>query len=218
MSTEELSRSTSGRTVRTRKKRITPEEQGDWSTLYAMREAWPGGEENPVDEVSNRVPVHGRRFTYAPDNATFVEISGDLSYTRTAADGSEEEVFGSVTYMVHLGETGNAPNDVEAVNNYDVRRNVSYIYNMRITGINNFVVEVTQGEERRPGAEGDITVSTNKQVTIDAHYARLLFQLDRTSIEAGASWSVRTPSERSATTRKAALSTVLTTTNGCCLR
>ena len=175
------------------KKRITPEEQGDWSTLYAMREAWPGGEENPVDEVSNRVPVHGRRFTYAPDNATFVEISGDLSYTRTAADGSKEEVFGNVTYMVHLGETGNAPNDVEAVNNYDVRRNVSYIYNMRITGINNFVVEVTQGEERRPGAEGDITVSTNKQVTIDAHYARLLFQLDRTSIEAGASWSVRTP-------------------------
>ena len=175
------------------KKRITPEEQGDWSTLYAMREAWPGGEENPVDEVSNRVPVHGRRFTYAPDNATFVEISGDLSYTRTAADGSEEEVFGSVTYMVHLGETGNAPNDVEAVNNYDVRRNVSYIYNMRITGINNFVVEVTEGEERRPGAEGDITVSTNKQVTLDAHYGRVLFQLDRTSIEAGASWSVRTP-------------------------
>ena len=175
------------------KKRITPEEQGDWSTLYAMREAWPGGEENPVDEVSNRVPVHGRRFTYAPDNATFVEISGDLSYTRTAADGSEEEVFGSVTYMVHLGETGNAPNDVEAVNNYDVRRNVSYIYNMRITGINNFVVEVTEGEERRPGAEGDITVSSTRQVTMDAHYGRVLLELDKTSIEQGASWSVRTP-------------------------
>lgn len=175
------------------KKRITPEEQGDWSTLYAMREAWPGGEENPVDEVSNRVPVHGRRFTYAPDNATFVEISGDLSYTRTAADGSEEEVFGSVTYIVHLGETGNAPNDEEAVNNYDVRRNVSYIYNMRITGINNFVVEVTQGEERRPGAEGDITVSSTRQVTMDAHYGRVLLELDKTSIEQGASWSVRTP-------------------------
>ena len=175
------------------KKRITPEEQGDWFTLYAMREAWPGGEENPVDDVSNRVPVHGRQFTYAPENATFVEISGDLSYTRTTAGGESEEVFGSVTYIVHLGETGNAPNDEEAVNNYDVRRNVSYIYNMRITGINNFVVEVTEGEERRPGAEGDITVSSNRQVTMDAHYGRVLLELDRTSIEQGASWSVRTP-------------------------
>lgn len=175
------------------KKRITPEEQGDWSTLYAMREAWPGGEENPVDDVSNRVPVHGRQFTYAPENATFVEISGDLSYTRTTAGRESEEVFGSVTYIVHLGETGNAPNDEEAVNNYDVRRNVSYIYNMRITGINNFVVEVTEGEERRPGAEGDITVSSTRQVTMDAHYGRVLLELDRTSIEQGASWSVRTP-------------------------
>ena len=175
------------------KKRITPEEQGDWSTLYAMREAWPGGEENPVDDVSNRVPVHGRQFTYAPENATFVEISGDLSYTRTTAGRESEEVFGSVTYIVHLGETGNAPNDEEAVNNYDVRRNVSYIYNMRITGINNFVVEVTEGEESRPGAEGDITVSSTRQVTMDAHYGRVLLELDRTSIEQGASWSVRTP-------------------------
>ena len=175
------------------KKRITPEEQGDWSTLYAMREAWPGGEENPVDEASNRVPVHGRQFTYAPENATFVEISGDLSYTRTTAGRESEEVFGSVTYIVHLGETGNAPNDEEAVNNYDVRRNVSYIYNMRITGINNFVVEVTEGEERRPGAEGDITVSSTRQVTMDAHYGRVLLELDKTSIEQGASWSVRTP-------------------------
>ena len=159
-----------------------------YSSLYAMREAWDGSE-NTVDEVSNRVPVHGRTFTYAPENATFVEISGTLSYTRTNGD----EVFGSVTYIVHLGETGNDPNDVEAVNNYDVRRNVNYIYNMRITGINNFEVEVTEEKELRPGAEGDITVSTNKQVTMDAHYGRTLFQLDRTSIEAGASWSVRTP-------------------------
>ena len=159
-----------------------------YSSLYAMREAWDGSE-NTVDEVTDRVPVHGRTFTYAPKNATFVEISGNLSYTRANGD----EVFGSVTYIVHLGETGNDPNDVDAVNNYDVRRNVNYIYNMRITGINNFEVEVSEEKELRPGAEGDITVSTNKQVNMDAHYGRILFQLDRTSIEAGASWSVRTP-------------------------
>lgn len=172
---------------------ISEEEQGSFSSLYAMREAWnTDSSVNPADPTDNRVPVHGRKFTYAPENSTFVEISGNLSYTRRGQEG-DEEVFGAVTYIVHLGETGNDPNNVEAVNNYDVRRNVNYIYNMRITGINNFVVEVTEERELRPGAEGDVTVSTNRQVTMDAHYGRVLFQLDRTSIEAGASWSVRTP-------------------------
>lgn len=175
------------------KTEITAAGQGNFSSLYAMREAWDTDESiNPSDPASNRVPVHGRTFKYAPENATFVEISGNLSYTRKGAEGNEE-VFGSVTYIVHLGETGNDPNDQEAVNNYDVRRNVNYNYNMRITGINNFEVEVTTGEELRPGAEGDITVSTNKQITVDAHYARILFQIDRTSIEQGAGWSVSTP-------------------------
>lgn len=175
------------------KREISEEEQGSFSSLYAMREAWnTDSSVNPADPTDNRVPVHGRKFTYAPENSTFVEISGNLSYTRRGQEG-DEEVFGAVTYIVHLGETGNDPNNVEAVNNYDVRRNVNYIYNMRITGINNFVVEVTEEKELRPGAEGDVTVSTNRQVTMDAHYGRVLFQLDRTSIEAGASWSVRTP-------------------------
>lgn len=175
------------------KMEITAAEKGNFSSLYAMREAWDTDETiNPSDPASNRVPVHGRTFKYAPENSTFVEISGNLSYTRKGAEGNEE-VFGSVTYIVHLGETGNDPNDQEAVNNYDVRRNVNYNYNMRITGINNFEVEVTTGEEQRPGAEGDITVSTNKQITVDAHYARILFQIDRTSIEQGAGWSVSTP-------------------------
>ena len=175
------------------KREISEEEQGSFSSLYAMREAWnTDSSVNPADPTDNRVPVHGRKFTYAPENSTFVEISGNLSYTRRGQEG-DEEVFGAVTYIVHLGETGNDPNNVEAVNNYDVRRNVNYIYNMRITGINNFVVEVTEEKELRPGAEGDVTVSTNRQVTMDAHYGRVLFQLDRTSIEAGAGWSVRTP-------------------------
>ncbi len=175
------------------KREISANEQGGFSSLYAMREAWnTDSSVNPADPTDNRVPVHGRKFTYAPENSTFVEISGNLSYTRRGQEG-DEEVFGAVTYIVHLGETGNDPNNVEAVNNYDVRRNVNYIYNMRITGINNFVVEVTEEKELRPGAEGDVTVSTNRQVTMDAHYGRVLFQLDRTSIEAGAGWSVRTP-------------------------
>lgn len=168
------------------KKKITRSEQGDWTSLYAMREAWEGG------SPDSKTPVHGREFTYAPEYGTFVEISGNLSYTRTNADGETEEVYGDVTYIVHLGETGNDANNQEAVNNYDVRRNVRYIYNVRITGVNNMEVEVYDQTEERPGAEGDLTISTNRQHSFDAHYGRVLLELDPDNLR-DAGWSTDTP-------------------------
>ena len=171
-----------------------------YPNLYSMREAWA------YDGIDNNpgAPVCGRKFTYAPENSTFVEISGYLSYTRTNSDGSEDEIAGNVTYIIHLGETGLSDkwDDESSVNNYDVRRNVHYIYNMKITGISSFEVEVKEdGTERRPGAEGDLTISDNKQYNMDAHYGRILFELDRESILGlkdadgnwtGAGWNVDT--------------------------
>ena len=167
-------------------KEITRSEQGNWSSLYAMREAWEGS------STDIKTPVHGRKFIYAPEYGTFVEISGNLSYTRTNADGETEEVYGDVTYIVHLGETGNDANNQEAVNNYDVRRNVRYIYNVRITGVNNMEVEVYEQTEERPGAEGDLIISTNRQYSLDAHYGRVLLELDKRNLEQ-AGWSAVTP-------------------------
>lgn len=167
-------------------KEITRSEQGNWSSLYAMREAWEGS------STDIKTPVHGRKFIYAPEYGTFVEISGNLSYTRTNADGETEEVYGDVTYIVHLGETGNDANNQEAVNNYDVRRNVRYIYNVRITGVNNMEVEVYDQTEERPGAEGDLIISTNRQYSLDAHYGRVLLELDKRNLEQ-AGWSAVTP-------------------------
>lgn len=167
-------------------KEITRSEQGNWSSLYAMREAWEGSSSDI------KTPVHGRKFIYAPEYGTFVEISGNLSYTRTNADGETEEVYGDVTYIVHLGETGNDANNQEAVNNYDVRRNIRYIYNVRITGVNNMEVEVYDQTEERPGAEGDLIISTNRQYSLDAHYGRVLLELDKRNLEQ-AGWSAVTP-------------------------
>lgn len=167
------------------KKEITIAEQGNWSTLYAMREAWSGG------TPDSKTPAHGRDFIYAPLHSTFVEISGELSYTRQNNDGTQEEVYGNVTYLIHLGETGNNANDQNAVNNYDVRRNVRYIYNVTVRGVNDMIVEVETGEER-PGIEGDITVSTNKQYELDAHYGRVLLELNENNLD-NAVWNVTTP-------------------------
>lgn len=174
------------------KQQITAENKGDYSSLYAMREAWEGNEADKDEE--GKTPVHGRNFRYAPQNATFVEITGELSYQRPASDGGDEpdNVRGEVTYIIHLGETGNDPNNEEAVNNYDVRRNVRYIYNVRITGINNMVVEVSEDKEQRPGVEGDLIVSSQDLVTFDAHYGRVLLRLSRASLLTPG-WNAVTP-------------------------
>lgn len=180
----------------------------NYKNLYVMREAWPY-DADKADPTTGKTPVHERDFTYAPENSTFVEISGNLNYTRKRENPEthemeDEYVSGIVTYIVHLGETGGAAdiNNVNAVNNYDVRRNVRYIYNMLITGINSFEVEVsTDGREERPGAEGDLAISDSQQFLIDSHYGRILLELDRDDIirnvEQGdpeqAGWNVSSP-------------------------
>lgn len=169
------------------KQAITLTDKGTKSSLYALREAWEGG------TPDNPTPVHDREFTYAPEHGTFVEISGNLSYTKTNENGDKEEVNGDVTYIIHLGETGNDPNDVDAVNNYDVRRNVRYIYNVNIKGINDMEVEVYEETERRPGVEGDLIISTNRQVTFDAHYGRVILELNKDNLGENARWSSVTP-------------------------
>lgn len=180
----------------------------NYKNLYVMREAWQF-DADKADPTTGKTPVHERDFTYAPENSTFVEISGNLNYTRKRENPEthkmeDEYVSGIVTYLVHLGETGRAAdiNNVNAVNNYDVRRNVRYIYNMLITGINSFEVEVsTDGKEERPGAEGDLAISDSQQFLMDSHYGRILLELDRDDIirnvEQGdpeqAGWNVSSP-------------------------
>lgn len=180
----------------------------NYKNLYVMREAWPY-DADKADPATGKTPVHERDFTYAPENSTFVEISGNLNYTRKRENPEthemeDEYVSGIVTYLVHLGETGGAADidNVNAVNNYDVRRNVRYIYNMLITGINSFEVEVsTDGKEERPGAEGDLAISDSQQFLMDSHYGRILLELDKDDIirnvEQGdseqAGWNVSSP-------------------------
>lgn len=168
------------------KQRIMSEDKGDRSSLYALREAWDN------ENMSGKTPVHGRTYTYAPEYGTFVEITGNLSYSRINENGQEEQVDGDVTYIIHLGETGNDPDDEEAVNNYDVRRNVRYIYNVNIKGVNDMEVEVTEQDELRPGVEGDLVISTNRKVEMDAHYGRVLLTLDKNNLTK-AGWSAVTP-------------------------
>lgn len=168
------------------KKMITNQDSEGYSSLYAMREAWfeEGGQ-------SAGTPVLGRKFIYAPDNATFVEITGHLEYTRYNKENSSNEyVDADVVYLVHLGETGQSTdmNDETKVNNYDVRRNVHYVYKVTIQGVNSMIVEVEDNIDSRPGNEGDLSISTNRKVAFDSHYGRAFFQISNQNLKE-ASWS-----------------------------
>lgn len=142
-------------------------------------------------------------FKYAPENATYVVFTGDLSFEQTNANGETQYVNASVSYTVHLGETGTTEtdwNDPNKVNNYTVKRNTHYTYNVSITGLNSIQVEVTSetGEEPRPGLEGDVVVAGAQVEAIDAHYGRALIKISKEAIEDpnGLTWIIQTPFDR----------------------
>lgn len=123
-------------------------------------------------------------FAYAPANATYVEMSGTLSYK----DDKGNTVSADVTFTVHLGYADGNPND------YDTRRNTRYIYTVTLRGINDIRLEVeSDGEEneQRPGYEGNVIFSQDGLYELDAHYDRELITINRSMVPT-MTWGVQT--------------------------
>lgn len=166
------------------------EENAD-ATLFSMRE-----KRKISDDLS------ARTFVFAPQNGTYVEIKGQLSYQKTGDNGNTEFISADVTYTIHLGNTGGAKdvNDETKVNNYDTERNTHYTYNVTITDINSIIVEVEDDKETRPGAEGDVVIAGGEVLELDSHFDRYLFYLylkdlqDKTA-DGRLTWAVSTPFE-----------------------
>lgn len=136
-------------------------------------------------------------YVYAPEHATSVEITGELSYERRN-EGVTEYVNVSARYTIHLGETGTASNcdDEEFVNNYMVKRNTHYTYTITLTGINSYQAEVESDQEKRPGMEGDVIIAGDQVKAIDSHYARTRIKFTRSALKEGLSWIVQTPFDK----------------------
>lgn len=149
---------------------------------YALREKEYKGEDG-----------RNTSYIYAPDNATYVVITGELSYsfeepyedpdTHTQTTITKW-LMADVEYVVHLGHSG-----VENVNDYSTLRNHHYTYNVTIKGVNDLIVEVDndndpttadKDNERRPGAEGEIVMSAQRVINVDGHYDRANIQLTDT--------------------------------------
>ena len=155
-------------------------------TDYAQRDAWDTGK--GLDDNGNRT------FTNANANSTYVEMTGTISYV----DGENDLVNADVRLIVHLGyvtfrnENAVTPNP----NDYNTERNGFYTYNVKVRGVNDIIVEVTNETDNRPGYEGDVVYSTTDIFEFDSHYDRRLIKLNRSAIGDDMKWSVNTPFSR----------------------
>ena len=146
---------------------------------YGQREAWEGVDKNG-----------DKQFTNANENSTYVEMTGTLSYKKEGT-----LVNADVRLTVHLGyakdESGLAD-----VNDYNTNRNSFYTYHVKVRGINDIIVEVTEKNDKRPGYEGDVVYSSSAVFEFDSHYDRRLIQIDLDQLNDNVYWSVNTPFSR----------------------
>lgn len=158
---------------------------------YAQRDAWDTGK--GLDDNGNRT------FANANANSTYVEMTGTLSYV----DNDNMLVNADVRFIIHLGymtsykdKDGQTINVPLNPNDYDTKRNSFYTYNVTIRGVNDIIVEVTNGTDGRPGYEGDVVYSTTDIFEFDSHYDRRLIKLNKKAIGTDMKWSVNTPFSR----------------------
>lgn len=122
-------------------------------------------------------------WEYAPENATYVVISGEYAEYETTGDSEELLYSGNTSYVIHLGDFSTKG----SFGDYSVRRNWKYTYNITVKGVNEIIAEAnadngSQGKE--PGAEGglvnisDITLS----FSLDAHYEQVLLSYNLSNI------------------------------------
>ena len=132
-------------------------------------------EERKSDGVDNPTQEQYNEFKYAPKHGTFVAVKGTISIP-------EENYSGDVTYYIHLGNFTNFAGD------FTVRRNYHYTYTITVNGVDKIIAEAKaeDGSEIQPGAEGNITHTTDAylDVRLDSHYETVLLKVEA-DVDAG---------------------------------
>lgn len=138
---------------------------------YQDRDKWSG------DKGSR---PENKTWTNAPQNSTFVVISGTYSQSGDTTDTTDKSYTGNVSYTIHLGDFSN-----KAWSNFNVERNYSYTYKMSVKGVDNIVVEAEkEGDELQPGAEGQIFTydASTYSYELDAHYEQVFLEYNLSTI------------------------------------
>lgn len=149
---------------------------------YQDRDKWSG------DKGSR---PENKEWTNAPQNSTFVVISGTYSQSGDTTDTTDKNSYtGNVSYTIHLGDFSN-----KAWSNFNVERNYSYTYKMSVKGVDSIVVEAEKdGDEKQPGAEGQIFTydASTYSYELDAHYEQVFLEYNLSTIAENITTALRT--------------------------
>ncbi|MDF9829908.1 fimbrial protein [Parabacteroides sp. PF5-6] len=105
------------------------------------------------------------------DNSTYIVIKGKYKgpgENRFLEDKSDwmQTATGTVTYKIHLGY-------VPGPNDFTVNRNYKYTYKVKITGVNEIIVEAFEDKDS-PRSSGDLMFAGGELIEVDCHFSRLL--------------------------------------------
>lgn len=122
-----------------------------------------------------------KEWTNAPQNSTFVVISG--TYSGTGADG---DYTGNVSYTIHLGDFSD---ETGSMGNFSIERNSSYTYTIKVTGVDRIIAEAkketeTETDKYQHGAEGQIFTydASTYSYELDAHYEQVYLEYNLSQI------------------------------------
>lgn len=138
---------------------------------YGDREDWTGEPGAADDE---------KEWTNAPQNATYIVVKGTYVETDKATGNLVRQA--DVSYTVHLGDWSKGD-----YNDFSVRRNYIYTYNITVEGVDKIRVEAEAKEDSddfQDAAEGDvIDVTAGSEVfNVDAHYEQVYVEYDLTDV------------------------------------
>lgn len=151
--------------------------------------------DDPEAENYGKYNTEGDMWEYAPEQATYMIIKGELKMLVDPGLTTEQHLVADVTYVVHLGDFASDKD------NYDIVRNTHYKYTINIKGVDNIEVEVetsndgTDGvTENQSGAMGNVYSVEEEVYTFDAHYGQRVYTFPASSINIDAmTWYVKTP-------------------------
>lgn len=133
------------------------------------------------------VSASNQSFLNAPENGTYVVIKGiyngpisALASDEISSEVSSTQVSGEVSYTIHLGDFSTTAGGYD---NYSVRRNTKYIYNVKITGVKSIYTEASVSSDDYgkydSGAEGtliNLSAGTTN-ITVDSHFETIMVKM-----------------------------------------
>lgn len=115
------------------------------------------------DREKNSYDTGAKVFSNAPENSTYLVLRGN--YSKPGSSSTGRDIEASVEYTIHFGDFGSNLND------FNVERNFSYIYNVTINDVNDIIVEARR-EDDKPAEEGIVLekADANSIIEVDCHY------------------------------------------------